>query len=72
VAIAPAEGALAALPQGDDAEQWLRSESARWNRFVEERLGFAAADGGELVAPAPWLVGEEGWKALVEAFLHRT
>ena len=46
-----------------------RRESARWTRFLEERLGFAAADGGELLAPAPWLIGEEGWRALAAAFL---
>ncbi len=40
------------------------------DRFIEDQLGFAAADGGELVAPAPWLVGEENWKALTAAFLE--
>ncbi len=29
----------------------------------------AAAPGGELVAPAPWVVGEEGWRALTAEFL---
>jgi glycine cleavage system H lipoate-binding protein len=69
VALAPADGSFAALPQGDAAEGWLRKESARWTRYLEERLGFAAADGGELLAPAPWLIGEEGWRALASAFL---
>jgi glycine cleavage system H lipoate-binding protein len=70
VAIVPADPSFAALPSGEAAEGWLKRESARWSRFVEERLGFAAADGGELVAPAPWLVGEESWKALTAAFLE--
>ena len=70
VAIAPADPSFAKLPRGEQAEGWLRRESARWSRFIEERLGFAAADGGELVAPAPWLVGEESWKALTAAFLE--
>jgi glycine cleavage system H lipoate-binding protein len=69
VAIAPADAAWAELPRGEAAESWLRRESARWNAFVEQRLGFAAADGGELVAPAPWLVGEDGWSELTAAFL---
>lgn len=69
VAISPAERSFADLPCGVQAESWLRRESARWSRFLEDRLGFAAADGGELVSPAPWLVGEEGWKALTAAFL---
>lgn len=70
VALAPAGPGWAELPRGERAESWLRRESARWNRFLEERLGFAAADGGELVSPAPWLVGEEGWTALTAAFLE--
>jgi glycine cleavage system H protein len=70
VAIAPADPAVAGLRQGAEAESWLRSEAARWTRFVEDRLGFAAADGGDLVAPAPWLVGEDGWRELTAAFLR--
>ncbi|HEX9399041.1 MAG TPA: glycine cleavage system protein H [Anaeromyxobacter sp.] len=70
VAIVPADPSFALLPHGEQAEGWLRREAARWSRFFEERLGFAAADGGELVSPAPWLVGEEGWKALTAAFLE--
>jgi glycine cleavage system H lipoate-binding protein len=69
VVVTPADQSFSELPRGEVAEGWLRRESARWNRFLEERLGFAAADGGELVAPAPWLVGEESWKALTAEFL---
>lgn len=69
VAVAPADAAWEALPRADLAEAFLRRESERWSRFLEERLGFAAADGGELVAPAPWVVGEEGWRALAAEFL---
>jgi glycine cleavage system H lipoate-binding protein len=69
VALEPADPSFDALPRGADAEGWLSRESSRWSRFIEDRLGFAAADGGELVAPAPWLVGEEGWKELTAAFL---
>jgi glycine cleavage system H lipoate-binding protein len=70
VVVTPADQSFVDLPQGDAAEGWLRRESARWNRFLEDRLGFAAADGGELVAPAPWLVGDESWKALTAEFLE--
>src|SRR5262249_18525529 len=70
VVIAPEGDVESAVSRGSAAEGWMRRESARWNRFLEDRLGFAAADGGMLVAPAPWLVGEDGWRALVEAFLH--
>ncbi len=70
VAIAPSDPSFTELPRGDAAESWMKREAARWSRFIEDRLGFAAADGGELVAPAPWLVGEENWKALTAAFLE--
>jgi glycine cleavage system H lipoate-binding protein len=70
VALAPADASWEALPRAEEAESFLRRESARWSRFLEERLGFAAADGGELVAPAPWVVGEEGWRALAAEFLR--
>ena len=68
VCVEPSDGAWASLPRGEAAEQFLRSESARWNRFVEEQLGFGTADGGHLVAPAPELVGEAGWRRLAEVF----
>jgi glycine cleavage system H lipoate-binding protein len=69
VAITPADRSFGDLPRGAAAETWLERESARWSRFVEDRLGLAAADGGELIAPAPWLVGEKGWSELTAAFL---
>jgi glycine cleavage system H protein len=69
VSLAPADGTWASLPEGAAAESWLTKESARWSRHLEERLGFAAADGGELLAPAPWLIGEEGWHELAATFL---
>jgi glycine cleavage system H lipoate-binding protein len=71
VAIAPADAAWEALPREQAAESFIAKESARWSRFLEDRLGFAAADGGELVAPAPWVVGEDGWQALTAEFLRR-
>ena len=69
VALAPADASWTALPQGDAAEGWVKKESARFSRYLEEQLGFAAADGGELISPAPWLMGEDGWRKLTQAFL---
>jgi glycine cleavage system H protein len=71
VALTPEEDLAAAhLARGEAAESWMRREATRWGRFLEERLGFGAADGGTLIAPAPWLIGEEGWRSLVAAFLR--
>ncbi|HEY6004816.1 MAG TPA: glycine cleavage system protein H, partial [Anaeromyxobacter sp.] len=69
VALTPEDEAFRSFPRGAGAEELMRGEAARFSRFLEERLGFAAADGGELLSPAPWLVGEEGWSALAAAFL---
>lgn len=58
------------LPAGLRADTFMLSERRRLARFLEEELGLAAADGGALVAPAPALLGEEGWRKVVAAFLH--
>jgi glycine cleavage system H lipoate-binding protein len=68
VAVRPADETFAELPRGDRAERFMRSESARWDRFVEGELCYAAADGGHLVAPVPALIGEDGWRKLAAAF----
>ncbi len=68
VAVRPADETFADLPRGDLAERFMRSESVRWDRFVETELCYAAADGGHLVAPVPALIGEDGWKKLAAAF----
>lgn len=69
VAVVPENQAWKGLPRDAEAEAFMRAEAGRFSRFLEQRLEFAAADGGELVSPAPWLVGEEGWRALTSAFL---
>jgi glycine cleavage system H lipoate-binding protein len=68
--LAPANDAWKKLPGGPMGEVWLETERRRLARFIDEEFGLAAADGGELVAPAPALLGEEGWRRLVASFLH--
>jgi glycine cleavage system H lipoate-binding protein len=69
-AIAPRDDGWKRLPSGLMAEAWLVTEQRRLNRFVESELGLAAADGGELLAPAPALLGEDAWERVVASFLH--
>ncbi len=69
-AMTPDDEGWRALPGGLRADTFLLAERRRLARFVEEELGLAAADGGELVAPAPALLGEEAWRRVVGAFLH--
>ncbi|HYG67811.1 MAG TPA: glycine cleavage system protein H [Anaeromyxobacteraceae bacterium] len=68
--IAPADGGYMRFPHGDEAAEWMRGERRRLARFLEGELGIAAADGGELPAPTPALLGEESWKRLSAAFLR--
>jgi glycine cleavage system H lipoate-binding protein len=68
--IAPRDEAWRALPVGEQARAWLAGERRRLALLVEEELGIAAADGGELVEPAPALLGEVAWKRVVQSFLH--
>jgi glycine cleavage system H lipoate-binding protein len=70
-AIAPRNDAWKELPSGPAGDLWVSAERRRLARFVEDELGLAAADGGELVAPAPALLGEDAWRRLLSAFfLH--
>jgi glycine cleavage system H lipoate-binding protein len=68
--IAPADAGYLRFPREDQAEQWFGAEQRRLSRFLEGELGLAAADGGDLVAPAPSLLGEAGWKRVLAEFLH--
>jgi glycine cleavage system H lipoate-binding protein len=70
-AIEPANERWKDLPGGLRADTWLLGEKRRLASFLEDELGVAAADGGELLAPAPALLGEEGWDRLVAEFLSR-
>jgi glycine cleavage system H lipoate-binding protein len=67
--VEPDAGSWADLPGGEAARAWLQAEGERLSRFFEQNLGYAAADGGELVGPPPSLLGEPEWKALTKAFL---
>jgi glycine cleavage system H lipoate-binding protein len=68
-ALEPENEAWKELPGGLDADAFLLSERRRLARFLEDELGIAAADGGHLVAPAPALLGDAGWRKVVGAFL---
>lgn len=68
-AVEPSDDSWRQLTTGEAVRGWLRAESERLGRFFEHELGFAAADGGELLAPPPSLLGETQWRALTRAFL---
>jgi len=62
---APAAGRL-----GNASKTWLRDENLRLTRFLESRLGMAAADGGTLTAPPSSLLCDEAWHEAARSFLQ--
>lgn len=68
--VAPRDEAWRSFRGGASADTWMAAERRRLARFVEEQLGMAAADGGELLEPAPAVLGDEGWTRVVQSFLH--
>jgi glycine cleavage system H lipoate-binding protein len=68
-AIEPTDWRAISLRNGEAARAWLEQESHRLTSFFEHELGLAAADGGELLTPAPRLLRKEQWDALTASFL---
>jgi glycine cleavage system H protein len=68
VALEPTDDKWTSLPADAAADGWFATEAKRWNDLIERQLGIAAADGGELISPAPWIIGEECWRALTAGF----
>lgn len=66
----PADEKLGGLRSGGEAAAWLEQEGARLHRYLEGRLGMAAADGGELVDPVASHLTPQEWKELTGAFLR--
>ncbi len=61
--------AYASLRHGPGAAYWLRAEEQRMQHRFEDTLGYAAADGGDLVAPGMELLTDEQWNRLVREFV---
>ena len=69
-AIEPANQEWKSAPVGERARAWLRAEGERLERFYEQELGMAAADGGELVGSPDTLLDDAQWRALTRSFLR--
>jgi glycine cleavage system H protein len=55
--------------RGGASKRWLREENLRLTRFLETRLGMAAADGGTLMAPPSVLLSDAAWREAAQSFL---
>ena len=67
--VAPAAGGHAGLKTGEAARQWMADEERRLHLSFEHALGYAAADGGDLVEPTHGLLAPDQWEAIVHEFL---
>jgi glycine cleavage system H protein len=68
-ALRPADDTWQKLPTGSAAREWVRAEERRLSHFIEQELGMAAADGGDLIVPGPTALPKERWNVLVREFL---
>lgn len=67
--IAPINREFSTYRSGDAARAWLEEEDSRLERFIEQQLGVAVADGGEFVRPPLMLLSPDQWKDLHLQFL---
>lgn len=58
------------LPSGEEARDWLRTESVRYEHALELELGYAAADGGHPHGPLEEALDDQQWRRIADAFLH--
>jgi glycine cleavage system H protein len=71
-AVAPASETYRELPKGTGARVWFRGEEVRLRHVIEGELGFAAADGGELIEHPMNVLPEDRWSTVVTSFLGAT
>ena len=57
-----------AFTTGPRAEVWFKEEDRRLTAFLEDRLGLAAADGGELTMPPHALLSDAAWQEMERRF----
>ncbi len=56
---------------GQEAEGWLREESARLQRALGGEIGTTMADGGDLLRDLRQEIGTAKWRSLINTFLER-
>jgi glycine cleavage system H protein len=69
IQVSPSEPGYLDFPHEEAARTWFSGEVTRLERTLERELGYAAADGGELVLPVSDMLASGQWKRLVNDFL---
>lgn len=57
------------FPIGSSARIWFRTEEDRLRITLEHELGFAAADGGQLIEHPATLLSKDRWEHVITSFL---
>ena len=68
-AVRPIDDEYRGLPTGVKARTWFRGEEDRLRVTLEHELGFAAADGGQLVEHPATLLPPDRWSSVISSFL---
>ncbi len=68
-AMRPATIAHHDFPTGSSARVWFRTEEDRLRITLEQELGFAAADGGQLIEHPATLLSKDRWEHVITSFL---
>lgn len=66
----PASDRLPGVASETEGRAWLAAEGERLHRWLEPRLGFAAADGGSLAEPIGNYLTRKDWDELTATFLR--
>lgn len=68
-AMRPATATYREFPTGRDARAWFQREEDRLRITLEHELGFAAADGGQLIEHPATLLSKDRWEDVITSFL---
>ncbi len=68
-AVRPVTGDHRRFPTGSSARLWFRTEEDRLRHTLEHELGFASADGGQLVEHPVTSLSRERWEDVITSFL---
>lgn len=68
LAMKPASNEYQTFTTGPGADAWFKQEDRRLSAFLEDRLGLAAADGGQLTMPPHALLSDAAWREMERQF----
>jgi glycine cleavage system H lipoate-binding protein len=70
--VSPSEPGYLKLRRDEAARLWFSEEGVRLERTLQLELGYAVADGGDLVMPAHKMLHSAQWQRVVDSFLGQS